>query len=261
MSNTFRVLMLGDISGESGMGEVFLSLPSFIKKTKCDVVIANGENASGGFGLTLQDYDTLKRSGVDVITSGNHIWQKEEIFPLLDTQDDILRPLNYPEPCVGKGYTIKRKGDTTYAVINVQGRYDMYYTDDPYKRMESIVRTIRKTTPLIYVDCHAENTEEKEALSFFLDGSVTAFVGTHTHVQTRDEKILPKGTAYITDLGLTGVLGVVIGSDPEKAIQRQLTQIPLKSEVASGKAHTQGVMIDADKASGRALSIERFTLQ
>lgn len=252
-------MMIGDVSGQSGLGALFLGLSSAKREYRADFVICNGENAAGGFGIAIDDYTKMKEAGVDVITSGNHIWQKDEIFSIMDRNDDILRPANYPDPCIGKGMTIKSVGGMEIGVINLQGRVDMMNTDCPFRKAEALVRTIRKRTPLVFVDFHAESTEEKEALSFLLDGSVTALVGTHTHVQTRDEKILPKGSAYITDLGLTGVLDKVIGSDPEKSLSRQLTQLPIRSEVAVGKGRIQGVVIEADTESGKALSIERFT--
>ncbi|MBO8468418.1 MAG: TIGR00282 family metallophosphoesterase [Spirochaetes bacterium] len=260
MKDNLRVLMIGDVSGSAGMGALFIGLSSLIRDKKADFVIINGENAAGGFGITREDYASLKSMGADVITSGNHIWQKEEILPLLDSSDDILRPINYPDPCVGKGWTIKKKGNIEIGVINAQGRMSMSPIDDPMKRTDQAVREIRKRTPLIFVDFHAEDTVEKEAFAFYLDGKVSAVCGTHTHVQTADEKILPKGTAYITDLGLTGVTDAVIGSDPAKSIERQLTQLPIKSEVASGEAHIQGVVITVNAESGKAESIERFTL-
>ena len=260
MKDNLRVLMIGDVSGSAGMGALFIGLSCLIRDKKADFVIINGENAAGGFGITREDYASLKSMGADVITSGNHIWQKEEILPLLDSSDDILRPINYPDPCVGKGWTIKKKGNIEIGVINAQGRMSMSPIDDPMKRTDQAVREIRKRTPLIFVDFHAEDTVEKEAFAFYLDGKVSAVCGTHTHVQTADEKILPKGTAYITDLGLTGVTDAVIGSDPAKSIERQLTQLPIKSEVASGEAHIQGVVITVNAESGKAESIERFTL-
>ena len=259
MKEHVRVLMIGDVSGSAGMGALFLGLSSLVKEEKADFVIINGENAAAGFGITVSDYQNMKRMGADVITSGNHIWQKDEIIPILEGNDDILRPLNYPEPCAGHGYTVRKKGSLSIGVINAQGRVQMSPIDDPFKRVEKILRDIRKETPLIFVDFHAEDTLEKEAFAFAFDGRVTAVAGTHTHVQTADEKILPGGTAYITDLGLTGVTDAVIGSDPAKSIERQLTQLPIKSEVASGEAHIQGVLIEADAATGKAVSIRRIT--
>ena len=256
---TLRVMMIGDVSGQSGMGALFLGLSSALREHHADFVICNGENAAGGFGITVDDYTNMKKSGVDVITSGNHIWQKDEIFSVMERSDDILRPANYPEPCVGKGMCIKEVSGIRVAVINLQGRVDMMNTDCPFRKAEALVRSAKKVTPLVFVDFHAESSEEKEALAFFLDGSVTAVAGTHTHVQTRDEKILPNGTAYITDLGLTGVLNKVIGSDPVKSLERQLTQLPIRSEVAEGKGNIQGIVVEADVETGKALSIERFT--
>ncbi len=259
MKEHVRVLMIGDVSGSAGMGALFLGLSSLVKEEKADFVIINGENAAAGFGITVSDYQNMKKMGADVITSGNHIWQKDEIIPILEGNDDILRPLNYPEPCAGHGYTVRKKGSLSIGVINAQGRVQMSPIDDPFKRVEKVLRDIRKETPLVFVDFHAEDTLEKEAFAFAFDGRVTAVAGTHTHVQTADEKILPGGTAYITDLGLTGVTDAVIGSDPAKSIERQLTQLPIKSEVASGEAHIQGVLIEADAATGKAVSIRRIT--
>ncbi len=257
--DSVRVLMLGDVSGTPGMSALFVSLSKIVKETKADIVILNGENAAGGFGITEENYRSFLKMGVDVVTSGNHIWQKEEIFPILDKAEDILRPINYPEACPGKGYTIRRKGPVTYGVINAQGRLMMNPIDDPFRKMADAAREIRKETKLIFVDFHAESSEEKEAAAFFLDGKITALVGTHTHVQTADERILPGGTAYITDLGITGVADAVIGSDPAKSIERQLTQLPIKSEPAAGIGSVQGVVIVAEKATGKAISIERIS--
>ncbi len=257
-NDTKRILMLGDVSGSAGMGALFLGLSSFVKDNDIDIVIANGENAAAGFGISEHDFQSFKAMGIDVITSGNHIWQKDDIIPVLDREDTLLRPVNYPEPCHGRGWTIKKKSGVEFAVINAQGRMMMSPIDDPFKRISDALREIGKNIKLIFVDFHAESTEEKEAMGFFLDGKVTAVVGTHTHVQTADERILPNGTAYITDLGITGVTDAVIGSSPAKSIERQLTQLPIKSEVAEGEAHMQGVIIEADASTGKALSIKRI---
>ena len=256
--DTVRVLMIGDVSGSAGMSALFVALSSLVRDTKADITIVNGENAAGGFGISEENYRAFRQMGVDVITSGNHIWQKDDIYPILDNSDDILRPVNYPDPCHGKGFTIKRKGAITYGVVNAQGRLMMNPIDDSFRKISDAVREIRKETKLIFIDFHAESTEEKEAAAFYIDGKATALVGTHTHVQTADEKILPGGTAYITDLGITGVADAVIGSDPGKSIERQLTQLPIKSEPADGKGTIQGVLIVADKATGKAVSIERI---
>ena len=252
------VLMVGDISGTPGMGALVLSLPTLIKKYKANFVVVNGENAASGFGLGEEDYYKIKGAGADVITSGNHIWQRNEILPLLDSQAELLRPINYPKGVVGHGYCTIKKGSLNFAVINAQGRQDMPITDCPFKSVKEIATKLKKEGYLILVDFHAESTGEKEAMGFYLDGIASAVVGTHTHVQTMDEKILPNGTAYITDLGMSGVQHMVIGSRPDIAIERQLTQVPLKSEVAEGNGELKGVAIVIDTESGKALSIQRF---
>lgn len=260
ISETVKVMMIGDVTGTSGMGALFLGLSSLVKENDISFVIVNGENASFGYGITVDNYNDFKRMGVDVITSGNHIWQKNDIFPIMDNSDDILRPINYPEPCIGKGYTLKEKNGILYGVVNGQGLVNMSALDNPFKKIEMAVERLRKKTPLIFVDFHAESTEEKEALGFYLDGRVSAVVGTHTHVQTADEKILPNGTAYISDLGITGDTEGVIGFKPSLSIQRQLTQVPFKSEVSDNPGTIQGVIVEVDVKTGRAISIERFSM-
>ncbi len=254
-----RVLLIGDVSGPSGMGALFLGLSSLIKREKIDFVICNGENADNGFGLSVDDYYKMKELKVNVITSGNHIWQKEEIFPVMEKVDDILRPINYPKGSIGRGCTVKSVNGITYGVINAIGRVSLPATDDPFRVTEAAVKEMRKQTKLIFVDFHAESTEEKEAMGFYLDGKVTAVVGTHTHIQTMDEKILPNGTAYITDIGMTGAQGEVIGSRADKSIERALTQLPIKSEVSLKEGNIMGVIIVADTETGRALEIRRIT--
>ncbi len=258
MDNTIRVMMIGDITGSSGMGALLMGLSSIVEEKKVSFVIANGENAADGYGISIENYNDMKKLGVNVITSGNHIWQKSDIFPIMDKNDDILRPVNYPEPCIGIGYTIKNVAGIEIGVVNGQGRVDMASIDDPFKKVEMAVERIRKRTSLIFVDFHAESAEEKEALGFYLDGRITAFAGTHTHIQTADQRILPNGTAYITDLGMTGATCSVIGFKPEISIARQLTQVPYKSEVSDHKGSIQGIVVESDINSGRALSIERF---
>lgn len=252
------VLMVGDISGTPGMGALVLSLPSLIKKFKASLTVVNGENAASGFGLTDEDYYKIKKAGADVITSGNHIWQRSEIYPLLDSQEDLLRPLNYPKGVQGHGICTLEKNGVRYAVINAQGRQDMPITDCPFRTVKEAAQRLRKEGYIVLLDFHAENTGEKEAMGFHLDGIASAVVGTHTHVQTMDEKILPGGTAYITDLGMSGVQHVVIGSRADIAIQRQLTQVPLRSEVAEGNGELRGVAVTIDTENGRAVSIQRF---
>ena len=255
MSNkTFTTLLLGDIYGDPGCRVLFMKLQTLKKKYRADFVVVNGENAFKGFGIIPSQVDMLFGLGVDVITSGNHIWQQEDIYPYLDSQSSLLRPANYGNLVQGHGYVVK----DNVCVINLQGRMNMPATDDPFKCAQDILKKLDSKVKTIFVDFHAESPEEKEAMGFFLDGKVTAVVGTHIHVQTMDEKILPNGTAYITDLGMCGPKGSIIGSDPELAIKRQLTQMPMKAQVLDAAAEIHGVCIRSDAETGKALSIERI---
>ena len=255
MSNkTLTTLLLGDIYGDPGCRVLFMKLQTLKKKYRADFVVVNGENAFKGFGIIPSQVDMLFGIGVDVITSGNHIWQQEDIYPYLDSQSSLLRPANYGNLVQGHGYVVK----DNVCVINLQGRMNMPATDDPFKCAQDILKKLDSKVKTIFVDFHAESPEEKEAMGFFLDGKVTAVVGTHIHVQTMDEKILPNGTAYITDLGMCGPKGSIIGSDPELAIKRQLTQMPMKAQVLDAAAEIHGVCIRSDAETGKALSIERI---
>jgi metallophosphoesterase (TIGR00282 family) len=253
-----RVLFLGDIVGKPGRETVTQLLPDFRKEKKVDFVIANAENAAGGSGITPAIAQELFASGVDAITSGDHIWKKPEIYPYLDATEKVLRPLNYPEGAPGKGGTVLKVGDKAQiGVINLLGRVFMDPIDCPFIRVKQEVERIRKITNVIFVDMHAEATSEKVALGYFLDGTVSAVLGTHTHVQTADEKILPRGTAYITDCGMTGPYDSVIGRRKENIIERFLTQLPTRFEVASGDEQMHGVLVTVDPGTGKALSIVR----
>lgn len=253
-NKNFTTLLLGDIYGDPGCRVLSLKLQSLIKKYRADFVIVNGENAYKGFGIIPSQVDMLFGIGIDVITSGNHIWQQEDIYPYLDSQDNLLRPANYGNLVQGHGYTVKNG----VCVMNLQGRMNMVPTEDPFKWANDILKRIDSKVKTIFVDFHAESTEEKEALGFFLDGKVTAVVGTHIHVQTMDSRILPNGTAYITDLGMCGPKDSVIGSDPAVSIKRQLTQMPLKAQVHETIAEIHGVCVQSDPETGRAISIERI---
>ncbi len=250
--------MIGDISGDAGMGALFLSLSSLISRTKADLVIVNGENASGGFGLSVPDYEKIRSFGADVVTSGNHIWQKTEIYPFLDSETVLLRPLNYPKGVPGHGVCTLTKDQIKFAVINAIGRTDLVMVDCPFAAVRAEAEKLYRQGYVTLVDFHAENTLEKEAMGFHLDGLVSAVAGTHTHVQTMDEKILPGGTAYITDLGMTGVQHQVIGSRSDIAVRRQFTQVPYKSEVAEGRGEIKGVHIMIDPETRKAVSIQRI---
>ena len=253
-NRNFTTLLLGDVYGDPGCRVLSLKLQTLMKKYRSDFVIVNGENAFKGFGISPEQVDMLFGIGVDVITSGNHIWHQEEVLPYLDSKPCLLRPANYGNLVQGHGYAVK----DGVCVINLQGRVNMMPLEDPFKWALDILKRLDGKIKTIFVDFHAESSEEKEAMGLFLDGKVTGVVGTHIHVQTLDEKILPQGTAYITDLGMCGPKGSVIGSDPEIALKRQLTQMPLKAQVLETVAQIRGVCIQSDPETGKALSIERI---
>lgn len=259
-SNSIRVLMLGDIIGHPGMRALFSSLKRIKKELKSDFVIINGENAADGFGLLPNQVEEIFRYGADVITSGNHIWQKEDIYPLLDREPKLLRPANYPDGVPGHGDCIVESHGVKLAVLNLQGRVRMSVNSEcPFKQGKKDINRLKSKTKCIVVDFHAEDVTEKEALAEYFDGKVSAVVGTHTHVQTADEKVLKKGTAYISDLGMVGPAGGIIGSDPEAAIKRALVAVPYKTTILDEDAVINGVLITIDTHSGKALSIERVS--
>ncbi|WP_020614325.1 TIGR00282 family metallophosphoesterase [Sediminispirochaeta bajacaliforniensis] len=257
MPDKITVLLLGDVFGQPGCRALFVGLKSLAKECRADLVVVNGENAADGFGITPEIADRLFASGADVLTSGNHIWQKREILPFLDSQERMLRPGNYPPGVPGHGSCIVEVKGVKVGVLNLQGRLRMGDLDCPFRVGADMVRKLREKAKVIVVDFHAEAPEEKEALAFYLDGQVSSVTGTHTHVQTADERIYPKGTAYISDIGMTGPVDSVIGCDMEISLRRSATQMPLKMEVSDTPAAIQGVKIEIDVASGKALSIER----
>ncbi len=259
MNATLTALLLGDVIGQPGSRALFIGLQKLVRAYGADLVVVNGENAAGGFGITPEDVKQLFSIGVNVITTGNHVWQKKEIYPLLDSEERLLRPANYPQGVPGHGSCVVQVRGREAAVVNLQGRLRMTNLQCPFLVGRDLVRKLRKRTPLIFVDFHAEATEEKEALGQYLDGEITALVGTHTHIQTADERILSKGTGYITDIGMTGPADSVIGIKKSIAVQRSLTQIPIKMEVAETAAMIQGVVIEADPKSGRTVSIRRVS--
>lgn len=259
MNATLTALLLGDVIGQPGSRALFIGLQKLVRTYGADLVVVNGENAAAGFGITPEDVKQLFSIGVNVITTGNHVWQKKEIYPLLDSEDRLLRPANYPSGVPGHGSCVIQVRDREVAVVNLQGRLRMTNLQCPFLVGRDMVRKLRKRTPLIFVDFHAEATEEKEALGQYLDGEITALVGTHTHTQTGDERILSKGTGYITDIGMIGPADSVIGIKKSIAVQRSLTQIPIKMEVAETTAVIQGVVIEADTKSGRTVSIRRVS--
>jgi len=256
-----RILFIGDIVGKPGRRAVHEMLPELISRYRIDFVIANGENAAAGFGITREIVEDLFEGRIDVITTGNHVWDKKEILDFIDDYESLLRPANYPGSAPGRGSVVMPSVNGYHVgVINLMGRVFMHSLECPFRTVEEEIGKIRKRTKIILVDIHAEATSEKIAMGWFLDGKVTAVVGTHTHVQTADERVLPGGTAYITDVGMTGPFDSVIGTRKEIVLERFLTQIPNKFDVAKGDVRLQAVLIDVDEKSGSALSIERLSL-
>ena len=259
MAGTVKALMLGDVVGEPGMKALFAGLGPLVRSTGAALVVVNGENALGGFGIGKEEADKLFSIGVQVITSGNHVWERPGSAELLDASPTLLRPANYPPGVPGTGLALLESGGARWAVINLQGREFMSPIDCPFRRADELVARIAAESPgaLVLVDFHAESVEEKEALAFYLDGRVSALAGTHTHVQTADERILPKGTGYLTDLGMTGPEDSVIGVKADICLRRGLTQMPIKMESAEGPATIRGALFELDAESGRCLKVER----
>lgn len=254
-----RALMLGDVIGEPGMKALFAGLGELVRRLRVDFVVVNGENSAAGFGITKEESDKLLASGVQVITSGNHVWEKKGAAELLDSEARLLRPSNYPEGAPGHGFCIMEASGRTWAVLNLQGREGLYAIDCPFRKADADLAKIAAEAPgaIVLVDFHAESNEEKEALGFYLDGRVSAFAGTHTHVQTADERILPKGTGYISDLGMTGPDDSVIGVKAEICLRRSITQMPIKMETAEGRSSIHGALFTIEAETGRCLKVER----
>ncbi len=250
--------MIGDVVGQPGGRALFFGLPRLVKSNQPDLVVANGENAAGGLGLTPEIADNFFRAGVDIITSGNHIWQRAEILPLLERGERVLRPENYPLGVPGHGHCLVTKRDLVFGVLNLEGRVLMGNTRCPFLVGRETAQKLRRKTNLLMVDFHAESPEEKEALAVHLDGLVSAVVGTHTHVQTADERILPEGTGYLTDVGMTGPVGSVIGMKREVSLKRSLTQIPYKMEVEESHPVLMAALLELEPESGRALAVHRI---
>lgn len=261
---TLRILLLGDLIGAPGRILFQKYVPMLKRELGIDMVVVNGENsASNGKGITSKIVHSLKHAGADIITSGNHIWQQKEIYPYLESTTELLRPDNFPAECPGRGvttYTLPT--GVLVGVINLQGRVFMReHVDCPFKAANSALTYLHHKTPIILVDMHAEATAEKMAMAYYLQGKVSAVVGTHTHVQTADERILPGGTAYITDLGMAGALNSMIGMKKEGIIRNFLTQMPTKHEIdTQGPFVLSGVWIDIETASGKAVHIERIRI-
>jgi metallophosphoesterase (TIGR00282 family) len=255
-----KILFIGDIVGKPGREIIRKGLPGLAAYLDVDLVIANAENAAAGFGVTRDIGDTLLESGVQVMTSGNHIWAKKEVIEYNGLEPRLLRPANYPAGVPGRGSYVAQTGDgRAVGVINVMGRVFMQSIDDPFTVVLKEIEAMRGKTKVIVVDFHAEATSEKVAMGWHLDGKVTLVVGTHTHVQTADERILPNGTAYITDAGMTGPHDSIIGMEREPSLARFLNGMPSRYEPATGNPRLNGVVIDADDKTGRALAISRVS--
>ena len=262
-----QILFIGDIFGRPGRTIVQERLPGLVKTHGIDLIIANGENAAAGFGITPPLVEELFELGIEVITTGNHVWDKREIIDYFRSADGnphspsrrLLRPANYPSGMPGEGLYRGEKGGVSYAVINLQGRVFMASNDDPFRVADQLLK--ENDAKVVIVDVHAEATSEKISMGWYLDGRVTAVIGTHTHVPTADERVLPKGTAYITDVGMTGPYDGVIGVKKELVVEKFLTNMPVRFEPASGDVRLCAVVIDCDEARGRARSIRRLMVQ
>ena len=256
-----RILFIGDIVGRPGRDLVRQGLRGLVDYHRIDFVIANAENAAAGFGITREIGDQLLDWGIDVMTSGNHIWDKKEALDYIGAEPRLIRPANYPAGAPGNGSYLARTQDgRSVGVVNVMGRVFMLNIDDPFQVVLREIEAMRGRTRIVFVDFHAEATSEKIAMGWHLDGKATAIVGTHTHVQTADERILPKGTAYLTDAGMTGPHDSIIGVEVAPALNRFLTGLPQKFETATGNPRLNAVVVEADETSGVATDIERVSL-
>jgi metallophosphoesterase (TIGR00282 family) len=256
-----RIAFIADITGRPGRWVVSQLLWAYKRKYEVDFVIANVENAAGGYGVTREISQKLFTYGVDVQTSGNHIWDRPESHELLDEEPYLLRPANYPPGVPGRGSVVKKtESGIPIAVLNLQGRVYMKEIDCPFRVADREVNRLKSEAAIIFIDMHAEATSEKQAIAYYLDGRVSAIVGTHTHVQTADERLFPKGTAYLTDAGMTGPHDSVLWVRPQDAIRRLMTGLPHKFQMADGDIKMCGVLIEVDEDNGHALRIERFQL-
>lgn len=255
-----RILFVGDVVGKPGRDAVLALAPILRAEFAPDLLIVNAENAAGGVGITPEIARLLLRSGPDVLTLGNHAWSRRDVDEFLCEEPRVLRPANYPPGSPGRGHGVFRTpGGTLVAVANLIGRVFMEPLDDPFRAADEIIAAVRPATPILFFDVHAETTSEKMALGWHCDGRASAVVGTHTHVQTADERVLPGGTAYITDAGMCGPEDSVIGMDVAGSLDRFRTQRPCRFQVAPGPVRLCGVVVDVDEKTGRALRIERIS--
>jgi hypothetical protein len=257
-----KILFIGDIVGKPGRRAVRELIPEIISRYGIDFTIGNCENAAAGFGVTRDVVEELYESHIQILTSGNHVWDKKEIKEFVEDYETLLRPANYPQGTPGWGSVVmSHSSGISVGVINLMGRVFMAPLDCPFRTAEKEIERLKRRARIIVVDIHAEATSEKEALGWFLDGRVSAVVGTHTHVQTADEKILPEGTAYITDAGMTGPFNSIIGIRKDIILERFLTQVPNNFIVAKDDIRLQGVILNIDETSGKAKDIQRLTVK
>ncbi len=253
-----NILVIGDIFGDCGLNYTSLVLREIKENYSIDFCIANAENVSGGNGLTFGDYNTLCEIGIDAFTMGNHTFGKKDVVKILENENNIVRPLNYPQGTVGNGSMLLNCKGKKICIINIMGRVNLLNIDCPFKAAQAEIQKYQNDADIILVDFHAETTSEKIAMGYFLDGKATCVFGTHTHVQTADETILPKGTAYITDIGMTGAIHSVLGISKEIIIQRFTTAMPQKFEHANGKAKLSGIILNIDESTNKCTKISRL---
>ena len=255
-----KILLIGDVIGRPGRVIMEREVMQLREEHAIDLVIANCENVAGGLGVTASTAEDLFRAGVDVLTSGNHVWQKREANELLNLNHRIIRPANYPEGAPGTGSTVvETASGEKVGVLNLMGRVFMQPLDCPFRTAERELTRLKMATPVVIVDMHAEATSEKVALGWFLDGKVSCVFGTHTHIPTADERILPQGTAFITDVGMTGPYDSVIGRQVDQILERFLSNRPIRSEVADGNVQLRGLLIEVDPKTGKASMVQRIT--
>lgn len=255
-----KLLFIGDVVGSPGRDMLATYLPRLKNKYKPTITIVNGENSANGKGITEKIYKQILDLGAQVVTLGNHTWDQRELIEVIDHCPNLVRPANFPEEVPGKGYTIVKINQLEVGVISIQGRTFLPPLDCPFKKADELIAIIKKRTPIIFVDFHAEATSEKQAMGWYLDGRVTAVIGTHTHVQTADYRILPNKTAYMTDVGMTGPYDGILGMERGAVLHRFLTSLPVRFEVAAGREQLNGVLIDIDPKTGAAKSISPINI-
>lgn len=256
------LMMIGDIVGRPGRTILREKLPLLRKEYEVDFVIANGENAAGGNGITQKIAQELFISGIDFLTMGNHIWDNKDVLNFIEEEARMVRPANYPSGTPGRGYqVIKIESGISIGIINISGRTFMNALDCPFRTADVIIDKIKNSTSIVIVDFHAEATSEKIAMGWYLDGRATLVAGTHTHVQTADERILPNGTAYITDLGMTGPVNSILGIEKETVIKKFISQLPVRFEVAKGPSQINGIIVEIDEQTGKAQKIQRIDIK